>query len=279
MGKTLSPLRYPGGKSQLSKRVQQLIEKNNWRNRTYVEPFAGGFGVGVYLLTNNIVENVIINDFDKHVYHFWKSALFQTAELIELVQSTPINLEERSRQLIRYSDPNSTVLQDGFATLYLNRVNYSGVLFAGPIGGRKQQSKYSIGCRFNKDDIIKRIRNVSNLRNRIRIFCVDANELINRELVNENKKCFYNIDPPYVLKGKSLYSVYFTEKDHRDFCNTVRNHLENTPWIITYDDCELVRMIYAGYLIYGYELYHSAHDRARGTELVITNITADKFEW
>lgn len=279
MGKTLSPLRYPGGKSQLSKRVQRLIERNNWRDRIYVEPFAGGFGVGLYLLTNNIVDNAVMNDYDQHVFHFWTAALFQTDELIELVRNTPISLAERAIQKTIYLDPAATALQDGFATLYLNRVNYSGVLFAGPIGGRTQQSEYSIGCRFNRENIIERICAVGNLRNRVRLFNLDANDLITRELARENEDYFFNIDPPYVLKGKSLYSEYFSEQEHRSFSNTVRQHMNGAPWIITYDDCALVREIYAGYNIHEYELFHSAHDRARGTELIITNLENDEFEW
>jgi DNA adenine methylase len=279
MGKTLSPLRYPGGKSQLSKRVKRLIEINDWQDRIYVEPFAGGFGVGLYLLANNIVDNAVINDYDQHVYHFWMAALNQTDALIDLVRNTPISLEERTMQKTRYLDPTSTVLQDGFATLYLNRVNYSGVLFAGPIGGRSQQSQYSIGCRFNKESIIHRIREVGNLRNRIRLFNLDANDLISMELVNDNGHCFYNIDPPYVIKGKSLYNEYFSEQDHRAFRNTVGQELENTPWIITYDDCDLIWEIYADYHIHEYDLFHSAHNRAMGAELVITNLGDNQFEW
>ena len=194
MGRTLSPLRYPGGKSQLAKKVQSLIEVNAWRDRIYVEPFAGGFGVGLHLLTNNIVDRAVINDYDQHVFHFWSAALFQTDALIALVQNTPISLEERAEQKNRYLDPNSTVLEDGFATLYLNRVNYSGVLFAGPIGGREQQSEYSIGCRFNKENIIDRIQNVGNLRDRIQLFNLDANDLIVREIANENNRYFFNIE-------------------------------------------------------------------------------------
>ena len=45
MGKTLSPLRYPGGKTKIYNKVKKLIEHNNWKNTTYVEPFAGGFGI------------------------------------------------------------------------------------------------------------------------------------------------------------------------------------------------------------------------------------------
>lgn len=279
MGKTLSPLRYPGGKSQTIKNVQRIIEMNNFRHRTYVEPFAGGFGVGLALLIHNDIEQAIINDSDIHVYHFWESALHNADELIALITTTPISLAERLVQKEIYSNPDSTALQDGFATLYLNRVNYSGVLFAGPIGGNTQSSTYSLGCRFNKDDIINRIRSVNALRDRIRLFNLDANDLVIHELAQENAHTFYNIDPPYVKKGKSLYSEYFTEQEHRAFGTTVQQHMEDIPWIITYDSCDLVREIYQGYHIQEFELYHSAHNRTRRTELVITNLPEDMFVW
>lgn len=279
MGRTLSPLRYPGGKSQIIKNVRRIIEQNDFRHRTYVEPFAGGFGVGLALLTHNDVEQAVINDSDLHVYHFWESALHHADELIALVNATPISLSERLKQKEIYASPDSTVLQDGFATLYLNRVNYSGVLFAGPIGGNAQSGIYSLGCRFNKDDIIKRIRAVSELQDRIRLFNLDASDLIVYELVQENFHAFYNIDPPYVKKGKSLYTEYFTEQDHRAFGATVQQYMANTPWVITYDSCDLVREIYQEHYIREFELFHSAHNRAMGTELVITNLPEEMFEW
>lgn len=279
MGRTLSPLRYPGGKSQIINNVRQIIENNDYGDRVYVEPFAGGFGVGLALLTHNDVAQAVINDSDSHVFHFWEAALYHTEELIALVNATPISLQERMQQKEIYSDPDSTVLQDGFATLYLNRVNYSGVLFAGPIGGNNQNSEYHLGCRFNKDNIVARIQGVSALRDRIQLFNLDASDLITRELVQINQHAFYNIDPPYVKKGKSLYNEYFTEQGHRTFGETVKQHMRNIPWIITYDNCNLVREIYADYHIHEFELYHSAHDRARGTELVITNLPDDRFGW
>ena len=66
MGKTLSPLRYPGGKTKIYNKVKKLIEHNNWQNTTYVEPFAGGFGIGIGLLCDEVVNAVVINDIDSH---------------------------------------------------------------------------------------------------------------------------------------------------------------------------------------------------------------------
>lgn len=279
MGKTLSPLRYPGGKSQIIKNVQRIIENNGYGHRIYVEPFAGGFGVGISLLVNNIVQHAVINDSDIHVFHFWDAVLHQSEALIELVLTTPISLQEREKQKNIYNDPTSDVLQDGFATLYLNRVNYSGVLFAGPIGGHKQQSQYSLGCRFNRNGIAQRIRTVAELHERIRLYNLDASVLIEEELHHEIGQSFYNIDPPYVKKGKSLYNEYYDEQGHRAFEEVIHQNLYASPWIVTYDNCDLIREIYHGYHIHEFELFHSAHDREKGTELVITNIPDEQFLW
>ena len=46
-----------------------------------------------------------------------------------------------------------------------------------------------------------------------------------------------------------------------------------------YDDCDLVREIYQNYLIREYEMFHSAHNRAQGRELIITNIPENHFHW
>ncbi|EAG5355425.1 DNA adenine methylase, partial [Listeria monocytogenes] len=49
MPRTSSPLRYPGGKTQLSSFVKNLLEINNIVGGTYIEPFAGGAGVAIQL--------------------------------------------------------------------------------------------------------------------------------------------------------------------------------------------------------------------------------------
>lgn len=279
MGVTRSPLRYPGGKSKIYNNIRNLIEANGFFDRTYVEPFVGGFGVGIALLEDNIIEHAIINDIDIHLYHFWDAVLHQTEDLIDLVRETPITLDERIRQKQIYLNEESSSLFDGFSTLFLNRVNYSGVLFAGPLGGKNQTSEYSISCRFNKDRIIERIRAVARFRDQIFLHHRDAGELIIELLANEGNGLFFNIDPPYVVKGKSLYSEYFTMEEHQNLGHIIHEHLQDVPWIVTYDSCDLVREIYQNDLIVEYGMFHSAHNRTQGRELVITNIPANQFVW
>jgi len=279
MAKSLSPLRYPGGKSKIYEKVKTLIEKNMLVNRTYVEPFAGGFGIGIALLCDNIVQSAVLNDFDAHIYHFWFSVLHHTDELLKKIKDTPITIEEREKQKNIYRDGSVDVLSDGFATLYLNRVNFSGVIKGGPIGGLAQSGAYKLDCRFNKEDIKKKIESIALLKNRISLYNCDASELIINQLCEIKNTAFFNIDPPYVIKGSQLYTNYFKESDHRNLEQVISEHLREIPWLITYDDCKLIWDIYKQYFMTGYDIQHNAGGSVCGKEVVITNISNGSFVW
>lgn len=276
---TLSPLRYPGGKTKIYEKVKGLIEYGKLNSKAYVEPFAGGFGIGLGLLNDGVVETAMINDYDKHIYHFWHAALEQTEKLIELIETTPITIEEREHQKNIYNAGNALPLEDGFATLFLNRVNYSGVIKGGPIGGNNQESKYKLGCRFNKKDIIKRILLVANFRDRISLYNCDASDLICNHLKDRKNDIFLNIDPPYVIKGSLLYTNYFVEADHRKLQQIISENLNDVPWIVTYDNCELVRSIYSTYHMEEYNIRHNVGKNSAQKEIVITNIPSERFKW
>jgi DNA adenine methylase len=279
MAKLLSPLRYPGGKSKIYEKVKTLIETNAMGNRTYIEPFAGGFGIGIGLLCDNIVQSAILNDVDSHIYHFWHSVFYNTDDLLRKITDTPITIDERKKQKAVYKNSVSDVLSDGFATLFLNRVNFSGVINGGPIGGLTQSGTYKLDCRFNKEEIKKKITDIALLKDRISLYNCDASDLIMNRLKFQNNTAFFNIDPPYVDKGSRLYTNYFKESDHRNLEHVITEHLKGIPWIITYDDCELIRDIYKQYLMTGYNIQHNARVSVQGKELVITNIPEDSFVW
>lgn len=196
-----------------------------------------------------------------------------------MITDTPITIEERGKQRLAYKNSSSDILEDGFATLFLNRVNFSGVLDGGPIGGLSQIGAYKIDCRFNKIEIVKKIENIALLKNRISVFNCDASELIIKQFQDKIDTVFFNIDPPYVIKGSQLYTNYFKEDDHRNLEKVISAHLNNVPWIITYDDCNLIRDIYSRYHMLGYVIQHNAGGSVMGKELVITNISDDSFVW
>ena len=56
-----------------------------------------------------------------------------------------------------------------FSTLFLNRTNRSGIIKAGVIGGKKQNGKYKMDCRFNKKTITDRIKLIASFANQIKV--------------------------------------------------------------------------------------------------------------
>jgi len=91
---------------------------------------------------------------------------------------------------------------------------------------------------------------------------------------------FLNIDPPYVVKGSQLYTNFFTEGDHLNLQRVIVKHLDAYyPWIITYDDCSLVRDLYRRFHMQEYGINHNAGGTVLGKEIVITNIPDDGFLW
>ena len=54
-----SPLRYPGGKNKLAKFIAKICVDNNIKGH-YIEPYAGGASVALYLLLENPA--VILSD-------------------------------------------------------------------------------------------------------------------------------------------------------------------------------------------------------------------------
>src|SRR3989344_8585758 len=139
-----SPLRYPGGKTFLFPFFDDVIKENGLEKITYVEPFAGGAGAALALLLSEKVDQIVINDLDKAIYAFWKSAIFDSAKFIKKIYSTPVTLKEWKKQKTIYNNPKAGCFELGFATFFLNRTNTSGILDGGPIGGIKQKGEYKI---------------------------------------------------------------------------------------------------------------------------------------
>lgn len=264
--KTLTPLRYPGGKTKLFKKVSEIIVQNGLQGCTYAEPFVGGAGLAIKLLDENVVNNLIINDYDYHIYCFWYCVINYTNELINLINITPITLGEREHQKDIYNNPSTyTVIEVAFSTLYLNRTNRSGVLKAGPIGGKKQNGNYLIDCRFNKEKILDKIVHISNYRNSIEIYNLDAIDFID-VMDHHHEQLFINFDPPYYNKGAELYTNFFVDDDHIRLKNSIDT--VHHPWITTYDSCEFIHNLYGDYRNELLSLTYTAGKVKKGEELL-----------
>ena len=176
-----TPLRYPGGKTSLFEFFDEVIKKHGWQDVTYIEPYAGGAGAAVSLLLLEKVRNVVINDYDPAIYSFWLAVTEHNAEFIEQVAITPVNVEEWERQKKVYKTADtSDRLSLGFATFFLNRTNRSGILNAGPIGGKQQLGEWKIDARYNKQNLIEKIKLIGLYSDRITVLNDDGVDVIER---------------------------------------------------------------------------------------------------
>lgn len=134
MPTTESPLRYPGGKTQLAPFVVDLLRANGLLGGVYAEPFAGGAGLAWRLLLNGHVAEIWLNDIDPAICSFWSAVLNQSDELCELIVTTEVTMSEWHRQRSVLEGTRTNQLNRAFATLFLNRTNRSGIIGGGVIG-------------------------------------------------------------------------------------------------------------------------------------------------
>ena len=239
-----SPLRYPGGKNRLSKFISKICVNNNI-NGHYIEPYAGGASVALHLLIEKKVNEVTINDFDKSIYAFWYSVLNNTKDFCKLIKETPVTINEwKEQRNIQRDKSSANLLKLGFSTFFLNRTNISGIINAGPIGGVNQKGNYKLNCRFNKKDLIRRIRLIASFREKIHLYNLDAIKLIKLVMkeLNNSSTIFY-FDPPYFLKGPSLYMNFYKRDDHKEVAKEIKN-LRKVHWIVSYDDATEINKMY-----------------------------------
>lgn len=264
-----SPLRYPGGKGRLTSFMEYMIDQLGHRGGTYIEPFAGGAGIAVELLLRNVVNRIVINDYDKGVWSFWKAILTETDRFVEQIRMVPFTMEEWYRQreiCINQNDKYSFEL--GFATFYMNRTNRSGIIKGGVIGGLEQAGNWTMDVRFNREDLVKRIQNIAARRKDIKLYNKDINSFITHygSLYEDDALIYF--DPPYYRKGKQLYMNFFMHKDHVRIESAIREHVR-CDWIITYDDVEEIEKIYKNYQLYLYDLNYSVSSKCKASELMI----------
>ena len=267
---SVSPLRYPGGKSSLLDLIAAIIHNNEMRYFQYAEPYAGGCGLALALMYGGYISDIHINDIDPSIWSFWHSVLEHNDDLVELIEKTPVTISEwgKQREIHNQLDA-SEPLKLGFATFFLNRTNRSGIIKgAGAIGGKAQAGNYKIDCRFNKKNLISRIQRIQKYRDRITLYNQDAVKFMENSKMLPKKTLFF-IDPPYYAKGSSLYTNFYKPEDHKLVASAVKNLIQ--PWIVTYDNTKEISVLYENCEQNDFNINYSLQNKRKGSELLITS--------
>jgi DNA adenine methylase len=266
-----TPLRYPGGKGRLSNFMREVIELNNLVGGEYAELYAGGAGIAISLLINEVVSHIHINDLDRSINSFWYSVLNHSEELCKRIWDTEITIEEWHRQRCIQDTREPDVMDLAFSTFFLNRTNRSGIINGGVIGGKQQLGKWKLNARFNKKDLVTRIEKIAANSSKISLYHQDAAEFITNFLPKLPSNTLVYLDPPYYVKGKGLYQNHYQHTDHEEISRLIGNI--HQPWLVTYDNVSAIRELYLDYPQTTFGLQYSTQNRYCGTEVLITNHT------
>ncbi|MBL0252274.1 MAG: DNA adenine methylase [Gammaproteobacteria bacterium] len=269
--KLYSPLRYPGGKARFAPFISRLMEINNLANGHYLEPYAGGAGVALELLFHGIAEKIHINDLDPAIYDFWKAITTVPDEILRLLHDTPVNIEQWHywRSILR-REIQVDLAERGFATLFMNRTNRSGVLKGGVIGGLKQDGAYRMDARMNKSSLALRIEMVALHASCISIYQEDALSLLSRCQAFLPRKSLIYLDPPYYVKGQGLYRNFYEHEDHVKIANLLQEKNFPSPWVVSYDNVSEIQAMYKTSRSLTYGLNYTAQVRYIGSEVMFS---------
>ncbi len=217
------------------------------------------------MLLEKRVDSITINDFDRSIYAFWHSVLNETKDLCALIKDTEINIKNRlALKALQGNKEQTDLLQLGFSTFFLNRVNRSGIINAGVIGGNEQEGNYKMDCRFNKEALIEKIHNIAKHKNKIKLCNEDALELLKK--VRGSQTMLY-LDPPYYEKGATLYMNHYTEKQHAEIATAMKK-LKKAHWIVSYDNEPPIKKMYNWAKSRKYNLKHHAYKVRQGKEIL-----------
>lgn len=265
--KFISPLRYPGGKGKLGPFFARILAGQAAAIAAYAEPYAGGAGAGLYLLSEGHIEQLLINDLNPGIAAFWRAITQSADEFIDRVESEAVDLDAWHRHRAVYTSPEGRDdLTLGFSTFFLNRCNRSGILSARPIGGLDQSGPWKIDARFNRSNLTMRIRDVEKLGDRIKVTQKPALEFV-AAVGRRVKPVLLYVDPPYMAQGEELYMSVHSWEDHEKLANAL--YKLRHPWILTYDVNERVRRLYPASRCLSYSISHTAQSRRVGQEYML----------
>lgn len=280
-----SPLRYPGGKSRLANFMKLVLMENGLVGEEYAEAYAGGAGIGLFLVIEGYAERVHLNDLDRSIFAFWHAVTKNPGELCQLIETTDVTISEWERQREKQKQlrekrglDTSDLLELGFSTFFLNRTNRSGIVRGGGvIGGVDQEGEWGIKDRYNKESLLERIHRISEYRDRICIYNWNASNFLRNKAPNLSTNSLVYLDPPYYKSGQNLYQDEYTLENHREISELVNCIDKN--WIVSYDNSDDIRELYNGYESITYDLRYSARRRYEGAEVMFVSESLDLPEF
>lgn len=88
------------------------------------------------------------------------------------------------------------------------------------------------------------------------------------DIILRKKKSFIFFDPPYYSKGPGLYANFYSHGDHANLAKTIVQRLKNRKWIVTYDNVNAIKSMYAKIPSIEFELQYTLQAKRSSSEVM-----------
>jgi DNA adenine methylase len=234
---SLSPLRYPGGKSWLVPFVRHTLLRRDRKPSVFVEPFAGGASVGLAVAEQNLARSVVLIEQDKRVAAFWRTIIYGDAERLARA-ITSFQFSDDAVLDILSRSPRS---DHGIAFQFLlrNRVSRGGIVSKTSGLLKSGERGRGLRSRWYPGTLASRIRQIATLRDRLVFIEGDGTKLF-RDYARRGS-AFIFVDPPYTSCPDDVGSRLYDQShiDHDELW--ARSGKAAASVLLTYNDTALVR--------------------------------------
>ena len=262
-----TPLRYPGGKSRVAKKLVAKFPKDIGEFR---EPFLGGGSIALLFTHLNPDIPVWVNDKYEYLYQFWTILQEHGDDLSDcLIRIKEEHSDEdRAKQLFRASKDeirDADPFRKACLFWILNKCSYSGLTENSSFSASASRQNFTTrGAEY--------LKTISGMIKNWHITNFDYKDVMNMDSKRDN--VFVFLDPPYMINSylygtdASLHKGF----DHKRFvedCNACPHE-----WMVTYNNDEFLKEQYSNFnqeefrITYG--MKHRADNKMK-TELLVAN--------
>ena len=220
-----SPLRYPGGKSRAAQMITSLLPSDI---DTLVSPFLGGGSVELLCA----FQGVRVKSYDgfEPLVNFWQVAIEDAVGLSERVRNYYPLDKDTFYELQKGYNELSDYVERAAVFFVLNRSSFSGSTMSG--GMSPGHPRFTISSIDGLADF--------------RVEHLSVEHMDFKDSLARHSEDFLYLDPPYLIDS----NMYGEKGDmHQDFDHAYLADVLKSrgKWILSYNDCEIVRDFYEGY--------------------------------
>lgn len=257
MAESNSPIRYIGGKSYMKDHILMIIPTHD----TFVDVFGGG-GHIVYNKECKGNKLNIYNDINSDMTNLFLQFRDNTDEICNKLELTPYSRKIHAEYNTTYNNRDvwntKTNLEKAIMTYYLLKSSFNGI-----IGKRENGTAFSVSTK-SANAYYESVKKIRKLYKNVIIENKDFRDIIQKY---DSETTVFYLDPPY-FGTEYLYSSHFSEKDHHDLFEILRNI--KGKFVLSYYHCKITELYKNNNYIFTEHNVKNAAGNNR-IELIITN--------